>query len=114
MLRLLQIIGISRRNEEYCKKTGELMNPNITSEERKFRLTSEERASWDENGYFVRFNVFTKEENDVPRQIADDIAEGRKSFPDYHIFQNALVRDGKIKARGIYAMHNIQYVSCNC
>ncbi|MXV85260.1 phytanoyl-CoA dioxygenase family protein, partial [Candidatus Poribacteria bacterium] len=27
---------------------------------------------------------------------------------------NALVRDGKIEAQGIYAMHNIQYVSCNC
>ena len=48
------------------------------------------------------------------RQIADDIAIGKRSFPDYHIFQNALVRDGKVEAEGIHAMHNIQYVSCNC
>ena len=90
------------------------MATNTTPKERKFRLTSEERSSWDENGYFVRYDVFTKEENDFLAQIADDIAIGKRSFPDYHIFQNALVRDGKIEAQGIHAMHNIQYVSCNC
>ena len=90
------------------------MNTRTTSEERKFRLTPEERAAWDENGYFVRYNVFTKEENDIIRHIADEIALGKRSFPDYHIFENALVRDGKVEAEGIYAMHNIQYVSCNC
>ena len=90
------------------------MNTNTTTEERKFRLTPKEQASWDENGYFVRHDVFTKEENDVIRQIADDIALRKIPFPDYHIFENALVRDGKIDAQGIYAMHNIQYVSCNC
>ena len=47
-------------------------------------------------------------------QIADDIVDGKRPFPDYHIFQNALVRDGKVKEQGIYAIHNIQYVSCNC
>ena len=90
------------------------MNRNKTSEEQKFSLTPEERASWNENGYFVRRDVFTKEENHFLAQIAADIANGKRSFPDYHIFQNALVRDGKVKAQGIYAMHNIQYVSCNC
>ena len=95
------------------------MNTNTIPEERKFRLTPEERSAWDENGYFVRFNVFTKEENDILAQIADDIAPGKRSFPDYHIFQNALVRDGEVEAQGTYAMHNIQYVSiqyvsCNC
>ena len=90
------------------------MNPDIASEERKFRLTPEEKSSWDENGYFVRHGVFTKEENNFLAQIADDIAIGKRLFPEYHIFQNALVRDGKIKEQGIYAMHNIQYVSCNC
>ena len=90
------------------------MDTHTTSKKQKFRLTPEERSAWDENGYFVRYDVFTKEENDVLRQIADDIAIGKRSFPDYHIFENALVRDSKVEARGIYAMHNIQYVSCNC
>ncbi|MYF98646.1 phytanoyl-CoA dioxygenase family protein [Candidatus Poribacteria bacterium] len=90
------------------------MRTNTTTEERTFRLTSEERSSWEENGYFVRLNVFTKEENDILAQIADDIVDGKIPFPDYHIFENALVRDGKTDAQGIYAMHNIQYVSCNC
>ena len=90
------------------------MDAHTTPEERKFRLTPEERSQWDENGYFVRYGVFTQEENGFLAQIADDIALGKVSFPDYHIFQNALVRDGKIKAQGIHAMHNIQYVSCNC
>ena len=39
---------------------------------------------------------------------------GKRTFPDYHIFENALVRDGKVEAQGVHAMHNIQYVSCNC
>ena len=90
------------------------MSRSITSEERKFSLIPEERSSWDENGYFVRYDVFTKEENDLLGQIADDIVDGKRPFPDYHIFQNALVRDGKVKEQGIYAIHNIQYVSCNC
>ncbi len=87
------------------------MDANTTPEERKFRLTPEERTSWDENGYFIRYDVFTKAENDVIRQIADDIALGKRTFPDYHIFENALVRDGKVEAQGIHAMHNIQYVN---
>ena len=39
------------------------MDTNTTSEERKFRLTADELSQWNENGYFVRLNVFTKEEN---------------------------------------------------
>ena len=88
------------------------MDTKTTSEERKFRLMPEERTSWEENGYFVRFNVFTKEENDVLRQIADDIAIGKRSFPAGNIDQNALVRDGKVEASGISAMHKIHHVSC--
>ena len=90
------------------------MHTNTTAEERKFSLMPEERSSWDENGYFVRHDVFTEEENDFLSQVADDIVDGKRPFPDYHIFQNALVRDGKVKEQGIYAIHNIQYVSCNC
>ena len=87
------------------------MNTNTTPEERKFRLTPEERASWNENGYFVRHGVFTKEENDLLSQVADDIAIGKIPFPDHRIFQNALVRDGKIKASGIHAMHSIHQMN---
>ena len=36
------------------------MDRNITPEERKFKLTSEERTSWDENGYFIRYDVFSR------------------------------------------------------
>ena len=63
------------------------MNTKTTSEEQKFRLTPEERSSWEENGYFVRYDVFRKKENDSLAQIADDIALGKRSFPDYHIFE---------------------------
>lgn len=57
------------------------MDRNTTLQERKFRLMPKERTSWDKNGYFVRYDVFTKRENDVLRQIADDIAAGRRPFP---------------------------------
>ena len=90
------------------------MSPNITSEERKFRLTPEELSHWNENGYFVRLNVFTKEENDFLAQIADDIVDGKQPFPTGNIDQNALVRDGKVEASGIHAMHKIHHVSCYC
>ena len=90
------------------------MDTQTASEERKFRLTPEERASWDENGYFIRYDVFTKEENDLLRQIADDIAIGKRPFPTENIDQNALVRDGKVEASGTHAMHKIHHVSCFC
>ncbi|RKU30750.1 hypothetical protein C6497_03465 [Candidatus Poribacteria bacterium] len=86
----------------------------MNTETHEFSLTEDERSSWEENGYFLRYNVFTKEENDILAKIADDIVNRKRSFPEYHIFENALVRDGKAEAEGIYAIHNIQYVSCNC
>ena len=79
---------------------GESVNNPTTPEERQFRLTPEERSSWEENGYFVRHNVFTEEENDLLTQVADAIALGKIPFPDHRIFQNALVRDGKVEASG--------------
>ena len=88
------------------------MDTNITREEGKFRLTPEEQLSWEENGYFVRYNVFTEAENDVLRQIADDIVDGKRPFPVDNINENALVTDGKVKASGIHAMHKIHHVSC--
>ncbi len=87
------------------------MDTNTTSEQRKFRLTPEERSSWNENGYFVRHGVFTEAENDLLSQVADDIAIGKIPFPDHRIFQNALVRDGKVEASGIYAMHSIHQMN---
>ena len=87
------------------------MDTHTTPEERKFRLTPEEQASWDENGYFVRHDVFTEAENNLLSQVADDVALGKIPFPDRHIYQNALVRDGKIEASGIHAMHSIHQMN---
>ncbi len=88
------------------------MNTKTTPEAQKFRLTPEEKSSWEENGYFIRLNVFTEEENDVLRQVADDIAVGKRPFPTKNINQNALVRDGKVEAAGVNAIHKIHHVSC--
>lgn len=88
------------------------MNSKTIDEDSKYRLTTEELAHWNDNGYFVRYDVFTKEENDVLRQIADDIAVGKIPFPASHINQNALVREGEIEKTGIHAMHKIHHASC--
>ena len=90
------------------------MGTNSSLPERRFALTSDEQSSWEENGYFVRYDVFTERENDVLRQIADDIAVGKRPFPTGNIDQNALVRDGKAEASGIHAMHKIHHASCFC
>ncbi len=87
------------------------MDTNTTLEERKFRLTPEERISWDENGYFIRYDVFTKEENDFLAQIADDIATGKRPFRAQNVHQNAMVRDGKTEASGPNAMHAIHHIN---
>ena len=89
------------------------MQTNSTHEDRKFGLSADELSFWNENGYLIRLGVFTAKENDALRQVAEDIVDGKRPFPDYHIFENALVRDGKVEAHGIYAMHNIQYVIPN-
>ncbi len=90
------------------------MGTNTSSVERKFSLTPEEKTSWEENGYFIRYDVFAKSENDVLRHIADEIAERKRPFPERNINQNALVEDGKVEASGITAMHKIHHVSCYC
>ena len=38
----------------------------------------------------------------------------KRSFLTDNINQNALVRDGKVEASGIHAMHKIHHVSCYC
>ncbi len=87
------------------------MSTDTTLEERKFKLTADELEQWNENGYFIRHNVFTEEENSLLTQVADDIALGKMPFPDHRIFQSALVRDGKVKASGIHAMHSIHQMN---
>ena len=87
------------------------MDTNTTTKERKFKLTPEERVSWEENGYFIRYDVFTKEENDFLAQVADDIATSKRPFRAQNIHQNALVRDGKTEAAGINAMHAIHHIN---
>ena len=90
------------------------MSTNTSRLERKFAITPEELSSWEENGYFVRYDVFTEEENDILRRIADDIVDGKQPFPTEKIQQNALVMDGKVEASGIHAMHKIYHLSCYC
>ena len=87
------------------------MSTHTTPKKSKFKLTPEERSAWNENGYFIRYDVFTEEENDLLTQTADAIALGKIPFPDHRIFQNALVRDGKIGASGIHAMHSIHQMN---
>ena len=75
----------------------------------QFGLSPDELEFWNENGYLVRLDVFTPEENDALRQVAEDIVDRKRPFPSAHIDQNALVRDGKTAQQGIYAMHKIHF-----
>lgn len=87
------------------------MQTDTTVAERKFKLTADELEQWTENGYFIRFDVFTEAENDVLRYTADDIVEGKRPFPAANLMWNALVRDGKVEETGIHAMHSIHHIS---
>ena len=78
----------------------------------QFGLSTDELAYWNENGYLVRLNVFSAEENDALRQVAEDVVDGKRPFPSTNVNKNALVRDGKIEEQGIYAMHKIHHPSC--
>ncbi len=40
------------------------------------RMTSDEIQRWEQDGYFLREDVFSPEENDDLRQVAEDIAGG--------------------------------------
>ena len=59
-----------------------------------FRMTSDEIQRWERNGYFVRENVFSYEENDHLRQVAEDIVAGKRRMPMAHIDRNARDEDG--------------------
>jgi phytanoyl-CoA hydroxylase len=79
-----------------------------------FRLNPKERVKWGQDGYLLREGVFTIEENDALRQVAEDIVDGKRAFPEAHIDRNALVTDGKENRDGIYGMHKIHHPSCYC
>ena len=86
------------------------MSTNTSPPERQFALTSDELSFWNDNGYFVRYDVFTEKENNILRQIADDIIDGKRPFPTENIDQNALVRDGKVEASGIHAILSLIHI----
>ncbi len=90
------------------------MNTESVPQERRFGLSADELAHWNENGYLVRLDVFAPEENDVLRQVAEDVVDGKRPYPSTNVNQNALVRDKKIEEQGIYAMHKIHHPSCYC
>ena len=79
--------------------------------EQQFRFSSDELARWDRDGYLIRLGVFNAEENDVLRQVAEDIVDGKRPFPIAHVDRNALIGDGKAERSGIYAMHKIHHPS---
>ena len=90
------------------------MHTASTPQERRFGLSADELAHWNEKGYLVRLGVFSAEENNVLRQVAEDVVDKKRPYPSTNINQNALVRDGKIEEHGIYAMHKIHHPSCYC
>ena len=47
------------------------MDTNTSPQERKFAITPDEQSAWDENGYFIRYDVFTEKENNILRHIAE-------------------------------------------
>ena len=54
------------------------MNDGSATTERKgFRLSPDELAQWERNGYIVRQNVFMAEENDALHHVAEDIVDGK-------------------------------------
>ena len=81
--------------------------PATPSQINTYRMTPDEIQHWERHGYFVRENVFSHNENDYLRQVAEDIVAGKRKMPMVHINRNALVRDGKDKRSGIYGMHKI-------
>ena len=74
---------------------------------KQFRLTSDELGRWDRDGYLVRLNVFSMEENDVLRQVAEDIVDGKRPFPIVHIDHNALIGVGNAERTNFCFVHVI-------
>ena len=89
----------------------ESVNTDTTSEMRKFRLNTDELKQWNDDGYFVRHNVFTEAENEDLSQMAKDIALEKRPFNTTYMQHNASVRDGKAEATRFHGMLSIQQVS---
>ena len=80
--------------------------------EREYRMSDEELAAWQRDGFFMRENVFSVEENDLLTGVAEEIVAGARPFPTVHIDRNAMVRDGAEQRSGIHAMHKLHFPSC--
>jgi len=80
--------------------------------ERPHAFTADERAQWEALGYVVRENVFSREENEQLRNVAEEVVVGRRLMPVVHIDRNAMVRDGQAGRSEIHAMHKIHHPSC--
>ncbi len=93
-------------------KNRSSMHTEPIHEDLPFRLTAAELEHWNENGYFVRHDVFTPTENAALGQVAADIVDRKRPFPNRNVVQNALVRDGKAAEQGVYAMHKIHHPNC--
>ena len=76
------------------------MQTNSTHEDRKFGLSADELSFWDENGYLIRLGVFTAEDNDALRQVAEDVVDGKRPFPSAHIVDIL----PELKQRGFLAL----------
>ena len=77
-----------------------------------FAISSDELTQWQRDGFVVRENVFSPEENDALRQVSEDVVAGRRQMPTPHNDRNAQVDDGKVQRDGIYAMHKIHHGGC--
>ena len=77
-----------------------------------FALSSDELTQWQRDGFVVRENVFSPEENDALRQVAEDVVGGRRQMPTPHNDRDAQVDDGKVQRDGVYAMHKIHHPGC--
>ena len=80
--------------------------------DRQHRLSAEERAAWERDGFVIRTGVFAAEENRRLNTIAEQIVAGTRPFPPAHVDRNALVRDGAERRSGIHAMHKLHFPSC--
>ncbi len=49
--------------------------------ERPHAFTADERAQWEALGYVVRENVFSREENEQLRNVAEEVVVGRRLRP---------------------------------
>lgn len=73
------------------------------------RLSNEQKAQWQEQGFLVLREVYSPEESKTLAVLAEDLALGRRPFPQKHIELNAKVSAGVVQAEGLAAMHKIHH-----